>query len=85
MEYTVKPVINFTVDMKLTENEARALGAIACYGTGAFLKLFYEKMGTSYLQPREKDVRELFAKINGELCSAISEIDKTKKLLRDIK
>jgi hypothetical protein len=85
MEYEVKPVINFTVEMKLTENEARALGAIALYGVEPFLKVFYTNMGSCYLKPTEKDFRELFGKIGCSLCSSITQIDEMKKRLREVK
>lgn|GEM_PF-6526692 len=53
----------------LTHSESRALQAIACYGTDAFLKVFYEKLGKHYLQPNELSIRSLFAKIQKALPS----------------
>ena len=51
----------------LTNRESRALQAIACYGSNAFLKVFYEKLGKHYLKPSEADIEALFSKIQKAL------------------
>lgn len=40
--------------LQLTETEARALKEFTVFGVDAFLKVFYEKLGKSTLEPHEK-------------------------------
>ena len=76
----VKSYVNFTVKFELTEQEARALDALAGYGTDPFLKVFYKHLGVSYMRPFENDLRALFEKIK-ELRPAIYEINEARKKL----
>lgn len=76
----VKTVVQFTVKFELTENEVRALDALACYGADAFLKVFYKHLGVSYMRPFEKDLRALFEKVK-ELRPAIHNIDEARQKL----
>jgi hypothetical protein len=62
--------VSLTLSFTLGEGEARALEAIAGYGTDSFLEIFYAKMGKSYLQPHEAGLRSLFVlarSLNGHL------------------
>jgi len=68
------------VFIELTEVEARALEAIAGYSVKDFLRIFYEHLGKSYLQPHEKGVASLFSTIKGEIPKHLSRIDKTRKI-----
>jgi hypothetical protein len=52
--------VSLTLSFTLGEGEARALEALAGYGTDAFLEVFSAKMGKSYLQPHEAGLRSLF-------------------------
>lgn len=47
----------------VTEDEARALDALAGYGDDAFLKMFYEKLGKSYLEPHEQGLRSFLKSV----------------------
>jgi hypothetical protein len=76
----VKPSVSFSVDFKLTENEVRALDALAGYGADAFLKVFYKHLGVHYMKPFDRDLRQLFEKIK-ELRPAIHNIDEARKKL----
>lgn len=76
----VKTVVAFTVKFELTENEVRALDALAGYGADAFLKVFYKHLGISYMRPFEKDLRQLFEKIE-QLRPAIHNINEARKKL----
>lgn len=60
MNTTVKTQVEFKVTLELTENEARALEAIIGYGHEAFLKVFYQHLGSHYLKPYEKSAISLF-------------------------
>lgn len=51
--------VKFEINLQLTELEARALDAILGYEPKAFLKMFYEHMGSHYLKPYEKGLISL--------------------------
>jgi hypothetical protein len=78
-----KAQVEFTVTLVLTDKEAKALIAIVGYGADEFLKGFYEKLGKSYLQPYEVDVKNLFHTIKEALPSEISKIDKAKQAINE--
>lgn len=67
--------IEAKITLQITESEARALKAIACYGTKEFLKCFYEHLGKHYLQPYEEGVESLFEAIKNELPKHLNRID----------
>lgn len=81
-ESKINSTSNFEVSitLKLTEVEARALGQLTVYGTPTFLKVFYEKLGKSYLQPHEKGIISLFETIRKELPQHIAKADKARKV-----
>lgn len=80
MEAKIKTVVAFTVDVTLTENELRALDALASYGDKAFLEVFYKHLGVTYMRPFENDLKTLFSKIK-ELRGQINDIDVARKKL----
>ncbi len=76
--------INFTVKCDLTEEEVRALDALAGYGLDNFLKAFYSGLGKAYLQPHENGLITLFKKAQ-EMRSNLNQVDEVRKLLRENK
>lgn len=62
-----RPIIDLEVSVVLSDAEIGALDALAGYGTDAFLKVFYEHMGQSYLKPHEAGLRSLFDTVRGKL------------------
>jgi hypothetical protein len=70
-----KAQVEFSIKFVLTKGEAKALDALAGYGTDPFLKCFYEHMGKSYLQPYEKELRNLFERIRQDLPKEVSKIE----------
>jgi hypothetical protein len=52
-----RPQIGLTVNLVISEGEARALDAMAGYGTDAFVKVFYEHLGKAYMERHEHDLR----------------------------
>ncbi len=76
--------VKFNIKLDLNINEARALEAIAGYGTDAFLKVFYEKLGKAYLGPFEEDARSLFKKITADLPPEIKKIDEAAKAIAGV-
>ena len=69
-----KANVEFTINLTLTKGEAQALDAIVGYGVEPFLKVFYEKMGKAYLEPHEKEMRNLFNRIKSDLPKEIKKI-----------
>jgi hypothetical protein len=79
MKTEIKPKMTFELHLTLTEEEARALNAITTYGSGEFLKVFYNELGKTYLKPHENGLRSLFANIKDTLPKDLDKIDKTRK------
>lgn len=65
-----KPKIDLTINMTLSESEARALLALTAYGHKQFLEMFYNNMGKSQLQPYENGLITFFNTFK-ELCPPI--------------
>ena len=79
MDVTSNSVMQFSVFMKLTEPEARALKELTVFGFDNFVKVFYEHLGKSTMQPHEEGLKSLFESIKNEIPKHLSRIDKTKK------
>lgn len=73
--------INFRVNLELNEPEARALEAMIGYGFESFKKVFYEKLGKSYMEPHEPGLKSLFESIREQVNPGLQEIDRTKREL----
>jgi hypothetical protein len=76
---TIKTEVSITATVELTEGALRALEAMAGYGDEAFLKAFYVKLGRSYLQPVERDVRELFRLVRAKVPPALRAVKEARK------
>lgn len=55
------PKVEVSATLTLTEEEMRAFDALVGYGVDAFLKVFYEHLGKSYMERHEAGLRSLFA------------------------
>lgn len=77
----VETTVSITATLTLNEGQLRALDALAGYGDDAFLKAFYVKLGTHYMQPFERDLRELFSLVRKEVPGALAGIDVVRKQL----
>lgn len=77
MKATVKSSIIAKVYMVLKEDEARALLAITIYGADAFLKSFYQQLGTAYLKEHEAGLKSLFKNIE-PIERELNKIDKAR-------
>jgi len=73
--------LKLTVTLTLSEDEARALCAIPCYGTKQFLEVYYKNLGKTYLEPYEAGVYSLFKLLTSELPRHIDRFDVYKKKL----
>ncbi len=68
--------------ISLSENELRALEALAGYGTDKFLEVFYENMGKHYLTPHEAGLRSLFESVRGDGRSLLHRIDAAREAVK---
>lgn len=75
------PEIKVSCTFTVSEQEMRALDALAGYGDEAFIKTFYEKMGTSYLKPHEQGLREFLKSIRSVVAPSINQIDNVRKFI----
>ncbi len=84
MNSQIKPTVSFTLQLTLTEEEARALDAIVGYGDKAFLEAFYEKLGKAYLEPHEKGFISLAASVRYQLNPQLSTIKDVWKKIKEL-
>lgn len=77
------PVVALEATISLSEGELRAIDALAGYGTDAFLKVFYEKMGEHYMKPHEGGLRSLFETINREGKTLLYKVDEARKVIKE--
>lgn len=63
----------------LNESEMAALDAIAGYGVDDFLRVFYSRLGETYLKPHEAGLRSLFATIRDEVPGLLSRARKARE------
>lgn len=75
--------VEITATIEFTENQLAALDAMAGYGADAFLKAFYVKLGKHYMKPFERDLRELFQKIESDVSPALRKTREARKQLAD--
>lgn len=68
-------IMTFTV----TEQEARALDALAGYGDDAFIKAFYEKLGKAYMQNHEEGLRSFLRSIRALVGPVLARQDMARK------
>lgn len=69
----------FTIE--LTEIEAKALNEMTKYGIEAFLKGYKKCLGSHYIAPHERGLRDLFVTIGSTLPREIKKLDDIKKAI----
>ena len=74
--------IDYELTLKLNETEARALDALVGYGHEAFLKVFYEQLGKSYMQPHEAGLIALFKAIKDQVPGQLRWVDAAKSQIQ---
>ena len=79
----IRPTARVTCEATfvLNEIECRALDALIGYGIEPFLKVFYEKMGRTYMEPHEQGLRDLFAKFGKAVHPALEDVQAARQLL----
>lgn len=81
MTVTINTEVKITATLTLTEGQLRALDAMVGYGTDAFLRAFYVKLGTHYMKPFERDLRDLFKAIETQVPPALDGVCKARAKL----
>lgn len=69
------PKIELRLTFALSEEEARALDAMAGYGDDAFVKVFYAELGESYMKKHEAGLRSLLKSAREQLPAWLSRVD----------
>lgn len=77
-----QPTVTVTATLTLDHAEIAALDALAGYGTDAFLKVFYDKLGEAYLRPHEAGLRSLFDTIRHDATSALAAVRDAEQMLK---
>lgn len=74
-----KPTVQVVTTFTVTEEELRALDALAGYGTEPFLKMFYKDLGTAYMRPYEAGLREFLASVRNLAGPILRDADAARK------
>lgn len=77
----VNSVVTTEVTFTLTEDEARALDALAGYGTQVFLDTFYKHLGKHYLEPYEDGLQSLSENVGAKVGPALSRAEDMRKAI----
>jgi len=80
MEAKAKSRIDVTIQITISEDEARALDAIMGYGAKGFIEGFYKQMGKHYLMPYEHAVPSLFAGVRTQIAPILEKADKAREV-----
>jgi hypothetical protein len=81
MTVDVRTKVTISATIEFTEGQLRALDALVGYGDDAFLKAFNVKLGTHYIKPFERDLRELFAQIRKTVPPALRNVKAARERL----
>lgn len=76
------PSIDLDMAIRINEQEARALDALVGYGDDAFIKHFYEKLGSAYMREHEGGLRSLFKSIRERMPSVLARLDEAKEVFQ---
>lgn len=78
---TSKPVFDMDINLRLTEEQARALYKMTIYGPDVFLKWFYKNLGKHYLEPHAEGLKSLFLVLRNELPPHFKVADEVREFL----
>ena len=82
LESTSTVGVNVQTTFTVTEEEARALDALAVYGDNAAIEAFYKGCGKHYLQPYEAGLRSFLKTIRQVVSPALNAADEARKTLQ---
>lgn len=89
MSKLVKSSATVKVDVQVTfivsEEEARALDALAGYGDESAINAFYSGCGKHYMQPYEGGLRSFLSTIRQVVTPALNEADQLRSQLKQLK
>ena len=74
--------IEVRITLSLSEEEARALEALAGYGHKDFVGQFYEKFGRSYMQGHEEGLMSFLKSVKEIMPRELGKIDKARKAFK---
>ncbi len=77
---SAKADLDLQITFTINEQEARALQALVGYGDEAFLRVFYEKMGRSYLRPHEAGLLQFFATVRASVSGPLDRVDEAREV-----
>lgn len=78
-----KPKISVSITFEVDEEEARALDALAGYGDNEFIKMFYNQLGKSYMQPYEAGLRRFLESVRSAVAPALNDVDVARKAVQE--
>lgn len=78
---TQKARLNLVLNFEINESEARALDALAGYGDDAFIKVFYNELGSSYMQDHEQGLRQFLESIRKFMPGELRKVDNARAAL----
>jgi hypothetical protein len=87
MTSTIRPTTSFHLELKLSEEEARASKALVGYDEKEslkFLEAFYETMGKSYLKSRENGYWSLTKSIKEQIVPQLTAISEVWKKINEL-
>lgn len=76
----LKPTVSMEMLVSLDEEEVRALDALTGYGDDAFIKVFYEKLGSSYMRDHEQGLRRFFQTIRQIVPGYLNDMNKARQV-----
>ena len=74
-----RPSLTVVTTFTVSEEELRALEALAGYGDDAFIKMFYTQLGKHYMLPHEKGLREFLNSVRKLATPTLKRIDAARK------
>ncbi len=79
---TGKGQTDIRIAFEISEAEARAIDALAGYGSDAFLATFKKHMGTSYMEGHEDGLREFFKTMRESIPPFLDRADKARAVFK---
>lgn len=83
MKIGSQSAIEFKLVLVLSEIETRALDALVGYNFDDFVRVFYEKMGHSYMKPNEEGLRALFETVREIVPQKLARLDRARQAFLD--
>ncbi len=74
--------LDVQIDFSINEQEALALEALSGYGADAFVKAFYEQLGSAYMLKHEAGLREFLTTIREVITPALAGVKSARESLK---